>query len=81
MSTEHEKQTLDKILQKLDRIEVGFYGDEKNEFKGVVSRMKEVEAYIEEDRRLKQKIGGAIWIIGAIWTALTTFTGWIVSKM
>jgi hypothetical protein len=69
------------ILSKLERIERGLYGDEDNEYKGVISRVKDIENYVDEDRLLKQKIGGAVWIIGAIWTALTTFAAWVINKI
>ena len=69
------------ILDSLQRIERGLYGDKANGQKGVISRITEIEEYVEEDRAMKQRVGGAVWIIGAIWTALVTFIGWIINKV
>ena len=69
--TQEEREKF--ILENLEQIKRGLYGDKLNDQEGLIERFQAVEEYIENDKLLKKKVGGAIWIIGAIWTSLIDF--------
>ena len=69
------------ILKNLEEIRRGLYGDATNLHSGLIARFEAVEAYIEQDKKLKAKIGGVIWVVGAMWTAITAFITYLVDKL
>jgi hypothetical protein len=75
------KQREECIMKSLDEIKRGLYGDKTNLQPGLISRFESIEEYIEQDKKLKTKVGGAIWVIGAIWTSLTAFVTYFVDKL
>lgn len=70
--TEYEKldKKLDMIIQyseaRFDQLDRAFQGDKYSGTKGIIERQTDIEKYIEQDKKIKQKIAGGILVLSAV---------------
>ena len=69
------KTEIDNIKTSVDEIKVAIIGNDKFGQEGLVSVVKRHEAYIENDRKFKQKLIGAGAVLGTFWTLILKFGG------
>lgn len=70
--TEYEKldKKLDHMIEynnlRFDQLDRALKGDEYSGTKGMIQRQTETEQYIEQDKKIKQKIAGGILVLSAV---------------
>jgi hypothetical protein len=64
------KNEIDNIKSTLDEIRTAIIGNPTFGQEGLVDMVKRHEAYIEQDRKFKQKLIGGGAVLGTLWTVI-----------
>jgi len=67
--------------ERLKRIEQALIGDEAMGHIGIVSRLKDVEDYIEKDKGLKKKVTGGILVLSFVGSVVVSGLMWLLNKI
>jgi len=67
------KKEIDDIKSSVDEIKTAIIGNDQFGQEGLVSVVKRHEEYIEQDRKFKQKLIGAMAVLGTLWTLILKF--------
>lgn len=65
------------MMQKMNRIETGLFGDEIAGVTGIVPKVKQHEKRLLVLERIVWSIGGAVTILGILWAVFTEFHKYI----
>lgn len=66
------RKELTAVGTSVTKIQTRLIGDEYGG-KGLVSEVKEIQAYVEADKKQKNRLYGGVVVIGFIWTILWEF--------
>jgi len=61
------------------KVSVALFGDDDSEIVGLAKRVKDAEAYIEKDKKLKWMGAGVIAFVTAVATHAKEFWHWLIS--
>tara|TARA_R110000764_G_scaffold102558_1_gene188080 strand:+ start:1007 stop:1258 length:252 start_codon:yes stop_codon:yes gene_type:complete len=67
------KKEIDEIKASVDEIKGAIIGNKEFGQEGLVNVVKRHEAYIESDRKFKQKLVGVGATLGTLWTLILKF--------